>query len=208
MARKKTKYYVVWVGHKPGIYDTWADAEAQIKGAKGAKYKSFSSLTEAKEAFESGAEYAEKKQEGSTVRAWPEEVILPSISVDAACSGNPGDLEYQGVWTEVGGQIFHQGPFLKGTNNVGEFLGIVHALALIKKNEWPPYTIYSDSKVAMGWVVRKKCNTKLTKTKDNENLFDLIHRAEQWLRSNTYDSLILKWETKIWGEIPADFGRK
>jgi ribonuclease HI len=60
----------------------------------------------------------------------------------------------------------------------------------------------------MSWVLKKKCNTKLESTLENQQLFELIERAEQWLKSNTFSTKIIKWETKVWGEIPADFGRK
>ncbi|MBL8103913.1 MAG: hypothetical protein JNM02_15390, partial [Anaerolineales bacterium] len=42
----------------------------------------------------------------------------------------------------------------------------------------------------------------------NEELFELIDRAEEWLKNNIYANKLLKWETQIWGENPADFGRK
>jgi ribonuclease HI len=131
-----------------------------------------------------------------------------SISVDAACSGNPGRLEYRGVETENKNEIFHVGPLDEGTNNVGEFLALVHALAMLKKRGDSTTPVYSDSRIAMGWVKKKKANTKLKQTYRNERLFDLLERGEEWLASNTYKTRILKWETKKWGEIPADFGRK
>ena len=132
---------------------------------------------------------------------------LYSIAVDAASSGNPGRMEYQGVDTQTGKLLFHQGPFAQGTNNVGEFLALVHGLAYLKK-EGSDRAIYSDSRIAIGWVRKKKCGTKLAPHSSNKILFELIARAESWLRSNTYSTSILKWETKAWGEIPADFGRK
>jgi len=132
---------------------------------------------------------------------------MESISVDAACSGNPGMLEYRGVYTKTGKEIFHQGPFRNGTNNIGEFLAIVHALALLKqKNSQLP--LYSDSRTALKWVQQKKAKTKLEKNEENEYLFELIARAENWLQNNEYSTPLLKWETEAWGEIPADFGRK
>lgn len=132
---------------------------------------------------------------------------LYSIAVDAASSGNPGRMEYQGVDTQTGKLLFHQGPYAQGTNNVGEFLALVHGLAYLKK-EGSDRAIYSDSRIAIGWVRKKKCGTKLAPHPSNKILFELIARAESWLRSNTYSTSILKWETKVWGEIPADFGRK
>ncbi len=211
MAKKK-KYYVVWVGLKPGIYSNWDEAKTQISGFPAAKYKSYPTLEEAREAYDQGYVAPPKKSSNKKStkpnKKLPPEVIIPSISVDAACGGNPGVLEYRGVWTSSHEQLFIQGPFAQGTNNIGEFLAIVHGLAFIQKNEMEDYTIYSDSRIAMGWVKKKKCNTKLKKTKQTAELYALIHRAEEWLRKNQYKSKIVKWETKKWGEIPADFGRK
>ena len=68
--------------------------------------------------------------------------------------------------------------------------------------------IYSDSANAISWVRQKKCKTKLPRTPETEELFLLIERAEKWLQGNTYTTRIPKWETKEWGEIPVDFGRK
>jgi ribonuclease HI len=135
-------------------------------------------------------------------------IIWDSISVDAACSGNPGLMEYQGVDTKTKEKIFYQGPFLMGTNNIGEFLAIVHALALYKQKGFHNRPIYSDSVTAMGWVKKKKANTKLEQNAKTAKLYELILRAENWLKQNSYSNPIIKWETEDWGEIPADFGRK
>jgi len=132
---------------------------------------------------------------------------LYSIAVDAASSGNPGKMEYRGVDTQTHKQLFHQGPFHQGTNNIGEFLALVHGLAFLKQKN-SDRILYTDSRIAMGWVKKKKCNTKLIKNARNAALFDLVSRAENWLKSNSYSTKIVKWETKAWGEIPADFGRK
>ncbi|HBT09424.1 MAG TPA: ribonuclease H, partial [Leeuwenhoekiella sp.] len=108
---------------------------------------------------------------------------------------------------QTGKQLFHQGPFKQGTNNIGEFLALVHGLALLKQKN-SDRIIYSDSRIAIGWVKKKKCNTKLTENSKNKDVYDLVRRAENWLQNNTYKTVIVKWETKAWGEIPADFGRK
>jgi ribonuclease HI len=127
--------------------------------------------------------------------------------VDAACTGNPGPMEYRCVHTSTGKQLFHQGPFENGSNNIGEFLAIVHALALFKKRGIDA-PIYSDSETALSWVKKKRCKTKLIKDESNTIIFDLIARADNWLVENPYDNTLLKWDTNAWGEIPADFGRK
>jgi len=209
---KKNKFYVVWEGNTPGIYDNWKTCELQIKGYPNAKYKGFPSLQLAKQAYNEGVSSHIKSKVGGRKNIDSHqrsvEVVLPSWSVDAACSGNPGLMEYQGVLTKDKTPIFHMGPFQHGTNNVGEFLALVHALALLKKEKLEQVPIYSDSKIAMGWVFKKKCNTKLKRIDKNQKLFILIERAETWLKSNTFENPILKWKTKEWGEIPADFGRK
>ncbi|WP_435623881.1 ribonuclease H1 domain-containing protein [Flagellimonas sp.] len=211
MAKKK-KFYVVWKGKKPGIYESWDDCKAQIEGYKGAQYKSFQDFSEAKKAFNSNyLEYKGsskgKKELSVEERLRIGEPNYHSISVDAASSGNPGKMEYQGVDTKTKKVLFKQGPYTEGTNNIGEFLALVHGLAFLKQNK-SNRIIYSDSRIAIGWVRKKKCGTKLKKNQKNAKLFELIKRAEEWLKKNRYNTPIVKWETKAWGEIPADFGRK
>ena len=189
---KKKKYYVVWWGREIGIFTDWNKCKAQVEGFEGAKYKSFPSQEEAEHAF--GRDYkdviAESKASGGSEKRIIDpnapQPIIPSVSVDAACSGNPGKMEYRGVWTETGSEWFKKGVFEDGTNNVGEFLALVHMLALLKK-EGLNYPIYSDSKTAMSWVRQKKCKTKLEPTSKNVELFDLIRRAEVWLNNNSIE---------------------
>ncbi|SFT50489.1 ribonuclease HI [Lishizhenia tianjinensis] len=210
MARKKQKYYVVWEGHEPGIYTSWADCKLQIEGYPNAKYKSFLTKDEAEHAFAGTYEEVKGKKASSTISRedmLKHGVELNSLCVDAACAGNPGKMEYRGVYTKTGEQLFIKGPYLDGTNNVGEFLALVHGLALLKQ-KGSTMPIYSDSKIAISWIRQKTCKTKLAKTEMNQQLHQLIARAEHWLRSNQYTTEIRKWETKVWGEIPADFGRK
>lgn len=209
----KNKYYVVWKGLNPGVYDNWVECKMQVEGQDGAKYKSFETREEATEAFEKGYSYylkaasSAKAASNLAPQAPIGKPINESLAVDAACSGNPGDMEYRGVYTATGQEIFHIGPLKKGTNNIGEFLALVHGLALLKQ-KGSDLPIYSDSRNAIIWVKKKKCKTLLEREPVNEPIFELIERAEKWLNSNTYTTTILKWETAVWGEIPADFGRK
>ncbi|MDF4203415.1 ribonuclease H family protein [Maribacter sp. SA7] len=209
---KKGKFYVVWKGKKPGIFDSWKECKKSIANYAGAEYKSFESFEVAKKAYNGNyADFKGKKKNTSTLsKEELAKIGLPnyhSISVDAASSGNPGVMEYQGVDTKTGKKLFKQGPFPQGTNNIGEFLALVHGLAFLKERN-SDRIIYTDSRTAMSWVRKKKCNTKLTASAKNKNLFELIARAEDWLKKNKYTTVIVKWETKAWGEIPADFGRK
>ena len=133
--------------------------------------------------------------------------LANSLAVDAACNSQTGQMEYQGVYTETRQRLFHQGPYPDGSNNIGEFLAIVHALAWCKKHR-VDLPVYTDSKTAMAWIRQKKANTKVIPSAHNKVLFDLISRAETWLKENTWKNRLLKWNTAAWGEIPADFGRK
>jgi ribonuclease HI len=207
------KFYVVWKGLNPGIYDNWDACKQQVEGQENAKYKAFPSREDAVKAFDKGyTDYLGKATPPKTAPGPPPAAsggkpLKESIAVDAACSGNPGAMEYRGVYTATGEEIFHVGPLQQGTNNVGEFLALVHGLALLKqKNSKLP--VYSDSVNAIKWVKNKKSKTLLARTPANEPVFNLIERAEKWLGENTYSTAILKWETAQWGEIPADFGRK
>jgi ribonuclease HI len=205
----KKNFYVVWNGVTPGVYSSWNEAKAQIKGYGGAIYKSFPTKGEAETAYNDNPWlYIGKNVEKKKISSHHiPEIIKNSLSVDAACSGNPGLLEYRGVYVQTGEQVFHQGPFEKGTNNIGEFLALIHGLALLKQKKFK-IPIYSDSANAIKWVKEKKCGTKLERLPENESLFYMIERAEKWLRDNTYTTQIIKWKTDEWGEIPADFGRK
>lgn len=142
-----------------------------------------------------------------TVLPLPPEVSAQAWAVDAACSGNPGPMEYRCVDLATGAVVFHFGP-MHGTNNIGEFLAIVHALALMERDGIKGKAIYSDSNNAILWVKKKQCKTKLERTTRTEQLYQIIARAENWLRTHRVTTPILKWETQKWGEVPADFGRK
>jgi ribonuclease HI len=207
MPRKK--YYVVWKGHETGIFTSWADCENQVKGFVGAEYKAFATLKEAETALKS--DYEAYKGKPSSMGKWKTASVKPvftSICVDAASSGPTGNLEYRGVFLESGEEFFRIGPFPNGTNNVGEFLAIVHALTwLVKHDKYMP--VYSDSQTAISWVFNGKCKTMLKHTEKNAPIFLLIKSAENWLAENAiHDNAVLKWRTAMWGENPADFGRK
>ncbi|MBW4081893.1 ribonuclease H [Paenibacillus sp. S150] len=218
----KQKFYVVWEGKKPGVYRTWAECQAQTEHYTGAKYKSYESGAEAEAAYKAGwkgnwGTGAAAPGTGKSKAASPfkrsaaaeasSEIDYDSISVDVGTRGNPGPVEYKGVDTQTGDIIFSCGPIKKGTNNLGEFLAIVHALALLNK-EGSRRTVYSDSVNAMKWVKQKKVATTLPRDASTEEIWTLVDRAERWLQTHTYTNKVLKWQTKEWGEIKADYGRK
>ena len=234
----KNKFYVVWKGRTPGVYDNWEACKKEIDGFAGALYKGYPDKASAEAAYAQGptesgklkAESGKRKTENGTAQPSTKrsELKLSTfgfqlsafIAVDAACSGNPGKMEYQGVFVDCGTEpamttpLFKSPVFENGTNNIGEFLAIVHALAW-QKQKRTQYPIYSDSVNAQKWVREKKCKTKLQPNDKNAYLFELVGRAEkwlhendQWMKDNSTMIPVLKWKTDIWGEIPADYGRK
>lgn len=225
------KYYVVWKGFSPGVYDSWEEAEMQVSGYPEASYRAFKSMEAAVQAYREGfdkqgllhevaKEMSRLSEQGTVIAskaqpiaaqgispASPKPYITDSIAVDAACSGNPGPMEYRGVLVSTGQELFRVGPMQGGTNNIGEFLAIVHGLA-IQHQQGTRLPIYSDSVNAQLWIRQGICKTKVEETELNRPIFDLIRRAESWLRTHRIEVPIIKWDTKNWGEIPADFGRK
>jgi len=207
----KQKFYVVWIGRKPGIYMQWDECSKQIFGFPEAKYKSFENKAEAEAAFKKSYKLFIYKKTDRDVNGKKninnQSFIKNSIAADAACSGNPGPMEYRIVETWSGKELYRSPVYPNSTVNIGEFLAIVHSLALLKKcNSNLP--VYSDSKTAIKWVKDKKIKTTLVKDERNVRVFELIENALNWLNINSWSNPVLKWETSSWGEIPADFGRK
>ncbi|MDF2814209.1 MAG: ribonuclease [Paenibacillus sp.] len=219
----KQKYYVVWVGKTPGVYSSWPDCQKQVEKFEDAKFKSFETKQEAEAAYKAGwkgiwgagggggagksdgkSKFGKTKKE--TVYS-KDDIEYDSISVDVGTSGNPGPVEYKGVDTRTGEVLFSVGPISKGTNNLGEFLAIVHALAYLKQQN-STKTVYSDSENALKWVKQKAVSSTLVRDHSTEEIWRLVERAENWLKSNSYKNPVVKWQTKSWGEIKADYGRK
>jgi ribonuclease HI len=215
----KQKYYVVWVGRNPGVYLSWADCQDQINKFDEAKFKSYESKAAADKAYKDGwkkhwgqgQDQAKQsngsfKPKSSSVDT-TEEIDYNSISVDVGTNGNPGPVEYKGVDTQTGEVIFAKGPIKKGTNNLGEFLAIVHGLAYLQKMN-SNKTVYSDSVNAIKWVKQKAVSSTLARDESTKEIWDLVDRAVLWLKTNKYANKVAKWQTKQWGEIKADYGRK
>lgn len=216
------RFYVVWKGRQPGVYDNIDDAMEQVDNYPGASFKSFGSAEEAADAYRRTASGDDRKdldnlllnaaRNNIPAAGKPDYFSIPGIdldgwAVDASCLGNPGTMEYRGVELMSGRELFRVGPFMKSTNNIGEFLAIVHALAMMAQTG-ETHTIYSDSKTGMAWVRDRKIKTKLEETAENKKSFDMMRRALVWLNTHSYSAKIRKWQTEEWGEIPADFGRK
>jgi ribonuclease HI len=116
------------------------------------------------------------------------------IAVDGACSGNPGPAEYRIVDIATNKILFERKIGI-GTNNHAEFIGLCDAIS-----KFPNETIYTDSLTAISWVFKRKVNSKHYH-KEIDKWIDMLKKISKFPN-------IVKWETKKFGEIPADFGRK
>lgn len=209
------KFYVVWEGLAPGIYDTWDEARAQVEGFRGARYKAFNTIEEATAAFRGRYEdqaslliaLANRQPAMVNTADFPE-IRTDAIAVDGACAGVPGPMEYRGVEIATGRELFRVGPYPGGTNNIAEYLALIHALALLDKQGDRTTPVYSDSRTALSWLRRRRANTTLAPGPDNQVVFALLDRANRWIATHSPTNPVLKWQTDVWGEIPADFGRK
>lgn len=214
------KFYVVFRGHNPGVYDNWDEVKEQTVGFPGALYKGFSSSEAATEAYRkyTGTEDRNElmnlismasKNTRSLQDSWKDnpEIDRDAWAVDASCLGNPGKMEYRCINLKTGKVEFQMGPFEDATNNIGEYLALVHAMALMaKRGEY--HNIYSDSRTAQSWIRNKKIKTSLQQTPRNAKVFELLARASVWVNTHSFPGKIIKWQTERWGEIPADYGRK
>lgn len=215
------KFYVVFKGFNPGVYDNWEEVREQTEGFPGAMFKGFTTSEAATEAYRNytGTEDREELarlilnatknvENGSdgNLKENPE-IDMDAWAVDASCLGNPGRMEYRGVNLRTGEVVFHRGPYEDATNNIGEYLALVHAMALMTKNN-DYHNIYSDSKTAISWWRNRRVKTQLKQTPRNAKVFELLARASVWVNTHTFPMKVMKWQTEKWGEIPADFGRK
>lgn len=227
MSKPHKKYYVVWVGQRPGVYDSWAECQLQTHGVEGARFKSFDTMEEAVEAYRgdpaqhlglirqivrhSGGSPLRPLSDGIRDYTAIPGIRLDAIAVDGACSGNPGRMEYRGVRVFDGSEVFHIGDkhILTGTNNIAEYLAMIHVAALLKRDADTTTPIYTDSRNTMSWLRRGASHTTLPRNGSTASTWALLDRADAWLKNNgPIQNPILKWNTEEWGEIPADFNRK
>lgn len=209
MWKDEKKFYVVRKWKKTWIFYSRDECKESVNWFSDAKYKWFSSKQDAELALQEWREkYYEVKNVAKKEKVDNKDIpfFAESIAVDAACSGNPWEMEYRWIDLQTWEEIFHE-KFKIWTNNIGEFLAIVHWLNYLKDKK--DKVIYSDSRIAISRVNQWKCKTQLKMgNPDFERIFQTVERAEKRLKENGINSKILKWNTEEWWEIPADFGRK
>lgn len=206
---------MVWEGRAPGVYDSWEECKLQVDGFPGAKYRSYPDLISATNAYRGDPKAQMQlfremsRRKAQTVNYEAMNIRGDAIAVDGACSHNPGPTEYRGVMVGSGKQIFHVGPIPNATNNIGEYLAIIHAAALLAQRGDFTTPIYTDSRTALAWIRAGHHRSKIAANPGNAKARELLQRADAWLANNgPIRNPIFKWDTDNWGEIPADFGRK
>ena len=122
-------------------------------------------------------------------------------------------MEYRAVELHTRKEIFHSPIYPTGTNNLGEFLAIYDAIRYIEemekhKRKTKYECIFSDSETAIARMKNKKIKTTLPYTKETKGLLTQVQDALTWIKTHEFTIPILKRETEIRGEIPADFDRK
>lgn len=211
MSKKRQKFYTVWKGRKPGVYDNWEECRKQTDGFEGARFRSFATKELAEQAYRE--DYHNYINFTPSTDDSPAQTLNDyernAIAVDASCTGNPGMTEFQGIDLRTGETVLKSKTYRKGTNNIGEFLAIVKCLEMIRTGmiKGNPI-IYSDSQAAIAAVKNKKLKSTLSEDEDTKEILQDLKKAEQMLKENLYETEIRKWDTQKWGETPADFGRK
>lgn len=132
---------------------------------------------------------------------------IKGICVDGSSRGNPGIAEYKAIDLSTGKELFKINIGVS-TNNIAEFIGLTHAINFARKNGYD--NVYSDSQTAIAWVRNRKAKTSLRLNSETSKSINYLQHSEKYLQTlePTFFKIVKKWETKKWGENPADFGYK
>lgn len=130
--------------------------------------------------------------------------IKDSINCDASYLHKSDIMEWQ-IKDTLTGQLLYNNKMQGGTSVIAEFFAIVDAMNYLCLNN-VNIPIYSDCLVAMKWVKNKKCGT--WREDLSEEVEQLIAEYEVLLEEYDDKYEVIKWKTRMWGEIPSDFNRK
>lgn len=195
------KIYLVEV--TPGEYKefhSWPACQAFVKG-KNVPFGSGVTRDEALEKVARSRAYIDKNGSKTTKAAAP--VGAPpreGICSDAGTHGNPGPCEYQVC--DLKGKVLEHKKLGVHTNNYAELAGIGAMLQYAAINGITK--CWTDSQIAIGWIASGRLGPTVH---ERDVILRMVTEIQTILRKNPKLEL-LKWHTKKWGEIPADFGRK
>lgn len=209
-----SKVYAVFVGRKNGIFNTWDECKAQVDKFPGAAYKSYPDHNSARDAIDEYHGNSGRVQTPVSVpKVAPSDFPSPPfLTVDAAYSHSTHILEWRGVLVDSNNrkvELFRSKPYKGGSANIGEFIAIVDGIEWLLSNDFS-MPIYSDSITAQAWLrngdhkstveIGKALSTRFSEA------FRMLKRPSTMVKLKSCP--VHDWKTKIWGEIPADFGRK
>jgi ribonuclease HI len=93
------KFYGIAVGHRPGVYTEWTDAQIQITNVKGPKYRKFDTREEAEAFVDSGGKIDKvKKVEKTAEQQEDGERERKKAKTATSKTGSKGG--YVKVWTD------------------------------------------------------------------------------------------------------------
>ena len=204
MAKSKNKVYLV--EEAPGKYrsfDNWPACQAFVQGrpiafAGGATREAAMQKLNATRDWQLSGGPKKKSSSKPKVPGGP----LPTegLTSDAGTHGNPGPCEYQ--VTDLKGKILEHRHLGVHTNNYAELAGI-EAMVRIA-GERGESVCWTDSTIAMGWIRSGRLGPTV---REPELIKGLIHRINA-LQAEYPNVTLKKWNTREWGQIPSDFGRK
>lgn len=194
-----SKYYVVWRGHSPGIYENWNACKAQVKGFKYSYYRVFPTFKSANEAFGlSLTEFKRRQQfKENTFNLRPNSIVVSSKYEEknmetvftAFKVGDPPEILFR---TAICG---------KSTHNIVQFLALAASIKYCYENGLKS-PIYSDNPVALKWIRDRKINSQVIRSDRNQEVFDLVDEAIYWLNCNSYNNQLIEWDVEKHGYLP------
>jgi len=156
------KFYAIAVGRRPGIYDNWPLAHAQVMGFPGARYKGFPSRGEAEAWLALPASpRAPARPKAATVATPARSAQAPRLGEvlvysDGGARFNPGPGGYGVIIIADGEQRELSGGYRHTTNNRMELMGCIVALDSLADCQ-QPITVTTDSQyvvngISKGWA--------------------------------------------------------
>lgn len=211
----KNKFYVVWKGRETGVFTDWTEVSKLIKGFRNAEYKGFANKESAELEFQLGSPSGRSKINEVKVSEKPEGASSKTkapdyecLTVDGSYLGSKNMMQYRCVWNASGEEVFGTKPILGGNQNIAEFLALVGAMKYRVVTKQYDLHIYSDSKTALSWVRNKKIKSTYDLGQLDEIVQNRIYGALEFISKSGVAKNLFKWESALWGEIPADYGRK
>ena len=151
------KYYAVATGRKPGIYDNWPAAQAQVTGYPGARFKGFPTRDAAEKwlqapTYRRSSSKTERRTDASDTDTGPRAGEV-TLYTDGGARYNPGPGGYGIVQIYKGERKERSGGYRLTTNNRMELMACIVALRELEYRD-KPVTLYSDSSYVVNGIVK------------------------------------------------------